>query len=638
MSTTDTVAPAGRGAGATDDVQNADRPPEPVDANVVVTDNSRRSSRRSSLSRASSPALRRGKRKDGAKSGRSSRLSSRMSSRAVSPASTTMQEAGFATPQGKEPAKKTKLKKGVQALAGGTRMSLYPDRYPETMKRRVFDFLKLMAKDHEIEEMLEETIEKREDEDADAGIVTLLEQLDDDFEEREDVRAEVLNKATTHLMGQIATRFTTLGSALGTFLEAFIDMVNNNQLSEKQATRVFLRFFQGKLKTSMKRRLNREGLRATILQLERHHCPELRAKDLIKDVKMWRFDTAKPVGGQLDDLLLKLCSAFPDDSMEEIDGKLFTLCSIHIPQAEDLMAKLQTRARRRSGKRPTFEQFVREVEKHIQQLPPTSKRNVGVADATAPVNAVVPAQVPPPAHDPVLESVLEELRQARAAFSPESIKAMLRNAHAEGMQAAICQMQATMPIVPREQPIFYDPTQPLPRVPQPMGNSTLLQPLPMQALPQPQQQSAPLPPPLESGATQRIRYLRSTDKEYWDAREQLSKAHLAPNVQEKPGDPVYFTRCPDGTISINPGVPVKKFPKKYAVFCVMPGNERPRTTRQVQEHFQDRCPTCGIIGHRSVSASCPFRESADSWHLCTRCRLGFHERCRYNQDFLDGLN
>ncbi len=113
---------------------------------------------------------------------------------------------------------------------------------------------------------------------------------------------------------------------------------------------------------------------------------------------------------------------------------------------------------------------------------------------------------------------------------------------------------------------------------------------------------------------------------------------LAPDVQEKPGDPVHFTRGPDGTISINQGVPVKKFPQKYAVFCVMPGNERSRTTRQVQEHFKNKCPTCGIIGHWSASASCPFPESADSWHLCTRCRLGFHERCRYNQDFLDGLN
>ena len=63
-------------------------------------------------------------------------------------------------------------------------------------------------------------------------------------------------------------------------------------------------------------------------------------------------------------------------------------------------------------------------------------------------------------------------------------------------------------------------------------------------------------------------------------------------------------------------------------------------TREVINHFKDRCAACGLRGHRSNDQVCPQFHSTTTSTLCRRCHAGFHrdQDCSYPSELVQALN
>jgi hypothetical protein len=100
-------------------------------------------------------------------------------------------------------------------------------------------------------------------------------------------------------------------------------------------------------------------------------------------------------------------------------------------------------------------------------------------------------------------------------------------------------------------------------------------------------------------------------------------------------DTLYIMLC-DGTFVPAENVEVKPYAKRLPIFCKNPRAKCFQLTPDLLKHFNGKCFTCGLPGHKNANTVCPMRNAANSWNICDRCRRGFHQakNCRYNAQYL----
>jgi hypothetical protein len=129
-------------------------------------------------------------------------------------------------------------------------------------------------------------------------------------------------------------------------------------------------------------------------------------------------------------------------------------------------------------------------------------------------------------------------------------------------------------------------------------------------------------------------FLKQNHPEFPAIAQNFSKKQLEERTAQS--NEIAFITLSDGSIVPVEGLEIKPYSRRLAIFYRNPRTRRVELTRALLNHFEGKCSTCGLPGHRNADKVCPFQNAADSWGICNRCRRGMHLTvdCKYNADYL----
>ncbi len=621
------------------------RPPDPVDANVVINNPSRRGSRSTSRGRRrrASPSP------TGVRRNPSCTARSRLSSRASTPASSVARDAGFATPTGTEEPTKG-VGRFVRPLAGAGRIILKKDRFSDTIQDAAYRALKEVAGEDFLSQAMREERDKLEEEEEKARNTDIKDEfhLDADMETRPDASLERMDQAYNSLRKMhIGFKFDGKGMKLERFLRTFVNEVNRNRLSEAQSLALLLPYMEGSYYHYVKESSNMLGLRETVRDMGNNKCLKITMEDLAGDIAKWKLDKNKHVGEQLYDLKMLLLCANPLSTRQDIESKLRHHVTQQLPAGNDMLSRELRYGRTHKGNAMSFERFVREVESILSESGKgrASAKRVEMQETRERDGSVVRDQTTT-ALVSVLESLQRELHETR--FNRQQLEEMTKEAAAQAIrEIKAAQVQY---VAPREEK----------QVNCPPGFSGIAR----AQTPPPQASTGAVkkpfyqPPFVRNGDGQRgfrqqdqrntypgqgtanLKFINKGDPEYHVAARLIPKRDLGggdlPPDGANPWPKLHYF-VSGGRMAAKDGANLRRIPGYMDPFVLDQKANRYMLTNRINGWFSRRCGTCGIEGHRSSSRSCPMYEQADSWDPCQVCGLGFHERCIYDPAFLASL-
>ena len=418
---------------------------------------------------------------------------------------------------------------------------------------------------------------------------------------------------------------------LSDFLNLTIEVANESALNGTQVARILGSHLKGPLGLGVRRMLKKEKVTKVIEYLRKFQCPNLSIGDCQRTVVAWKFNKRK-VRESVFGLYMSLSSAYPrTDSNTILEFTKLRVKENLPPTSLDDLIMAEEHDRITTGVPMDLPRFITEVEKIVGKHPTTQTDTLDVMKAALeqppppPIQHYAsPPQLPPP---PPVKEHEENLAKVVQELSTKVDRVLTVQAQPPAPPPA-----PPAPSMPQFVPVpmyGHAPYSSHPPPPPPMPTST------------PPQTFAPPPPSgfrqgfNKQGQGQGYTFVREGDPKYEIACTKFSKSDsLNKNLPEVPREMVPFLKNQDGTIQPAPHVKVTPFPRGLAVFGFDAGKQRFNLTRAIKTHFENKCATCGLPGHRSSSKYCPMASAADSWNLCPTCRLGFHTNCVYNKDFL----
>ena len=71
-----------------------------------------------------------------------------------------------------------------------------------------------------------------------------------------------------------------------------------------------------------------------------------------------------------------------------------------------------------------------------------------------------------------------------------------------------------------------------------------------------------------------------------------------------------------------PDEPIMRAPDKPTFLSYSSGTTV--LANAISDHYRGRCSSCGMVGHSAVHPGCVYARGTPTWHLCNRCKAGFH--------------
>ncbi len=576
---------------------NAD--PPPVEAVVQVTNNASgdESSQASGVRRSS----------------RIRRRQESSTSQLTDGATTDATEEGFSADEG--------LEHVLRPIGTGTRMSLAPDHaYTDREKRKMRRTIQERMKRGTIRAALEEQRRKLREEMRQSMFVEENIELDPTLEKTTPASKDAYSQARKEL-GRYAGPTLQSMENIGDFLNTYVETVNLYRLSQDQASRLLLPYFKGSMGVGVRAILRKEGLRRTLNYLRQFKCQSHSIAECEKAMLGWKLNK-RQAKASIFDLYLATTSAYPRATADQVLELTKLRVKEYISNLEDL-ARAEETERLVTGYPLNLPAFIQEVERVLGKQPSTPEALDVMATAVMQPSAPVPPQPTPPPQPTQNGGNNEELIQAFKEMSVNLQKVIAQ-------QTTTPSSQQTPPMIPQYVPITM-PFQPPMSLPSPP-------PLPPQGpTGQPPLGSSNRGDQGRNNGKFAYHFVREDSPQFQEATTKFTKEDLNKNLPAVPNHSVPYIRNADGTIEPTPGASIKMFPKKLAIFGYDTNRHRFNLTRAVKEHFQTRCATCGLEGHKNASVYCPMQAVGDSWTLCPTCNLGFHATCTYSPSFIQNL-
>ncbi len=539
----------------------------------------------------------------------------------------------------------------LRPLAAGARMGIAkPDAFTEAQKRKARKDIKEKMRHENIRKAIQAEKKLTQEELRRVDKVDEHEELDKAFETNKDVKADTLGNLRKDMKKVLGPLLGNNLLGLPDVLNGFVEMVNQAEVSEKQAQTLLTSLFTGSFRSELKAMLRQLGLRETIKHLRDFKCPQSTVKECQRRIQRWKLDKKEPSKAIFE--LYSMLNLANPRATRELVLKYTTqkvMDSLSPTGLDELMAA-QKVERVTTGGTLDLYGLTQEVERILGKTasPPQTADifNLGSDQGTSSSPAAPPAPGAQATSDNLLRETLSEMRRDRQEQQREIAELRREQREQKFEIQRMIQAAAATPPPPPPQVIYQQP--PPPTYPPPN-----MQPASYNNNPPQQQRTGPWPGQgWSQGRQQRnggqgsqnsqrrsggynFQFIKPQHPRYQEACSQLSKANLSHDITLDQPPPI--RRNSDGTIEPLAGVILKQFPSHLAVLGLDKGNNRFQLTRQVQEHFAGRCATCGLEGHRSASQYCPMREIADAWEICPTCHLGFHTQCIYNPNFLRSL-
>jgi hypothetical protein len=496
----------------------------------------------------------------------------------------------------------------ARALHSGSYMALRTDKYDDRTRRKAASKMTRGVAQSSIRAAIGEEDIRIASESLQPQYATKLEKLSSKMKKREDLKADDYEKIKKALKREFPNRFTNNYDLINAFLENFVETVNLHKPSEEQAKKLLLSYFNDSMRTTIRNQINLGSLQGAIDYLRKHKANAGTIEKYQAEAKNWKLDRTKDIKPQLMELHELHSNANPSEPLQMVYCAVMAQLRMFLTDAE--LKALQTeqaeKKARRSGMGMTFEEVVRFLEGKVEIKPKKDKKERDVNSVSARRNAS-----PPPQYQ-------ETTRQIYAqSFRTATVDPLPPPQH------------------PAPQRSFY------PAPPE--------APLPQQSYGQERYRSY-APPAEQSDARgntysykiqepprvpfEDMVFLKQNHPEFPAISQNFSKKQLEERTAQS--NEIAFITLSDGSIVPVEGLEIKPYSRRLAIFYRNPRTRRVELTRALLNHFEGKCSTCGLPGHRNADKVCPFQNAADSWGICNRCRRGMHLTvdCKYNADYL----
>ena len=202
---------------------------------------------------------------------------------------------------------------------------------------------------------LEETLWNPPQQQDDDEYRLYLRDQDEDDGKTPDQRNRQVREIHRHLRSLFPHRFSNKGAdRLEAFLKEFVATMNEENIYEQPAQRVFRLFFEGTLESLVKGHLKKIGLQGT-LDMFRQNYQNLEPlhRQHRRNARAWRINVQQPVHPQIAELHMQVTMSSPDMESTTIDNQVKLTVLQQLPLwVEEELADEELRYRRAHQDRP----------------------------------------------------------------------------------------------------------------------------------------------------------------------------------------------------------------------------------------------------------------------------------------------
>jgi hypothetical protein len=495
----------------------------------------------------------------------------------------------------------------VKAFQSANYVALRPKRFTDKEKRRAARKMTADTSVSKIRAAIGEEDERMDMESLQPEYAGKLEKLSSKLKSFKAVDADTYDKIRKAMKRDFPQYFSKGYDRINAFLEQYTQMVNMYKPSQDQAEKLLLSYFNDSDRATIKRQIEFSGLQGAIDYLRKHKTNAHTIQRYENEAKNWRLDRTKEIEPQLVQLHDFHANANPSEDDCFVKGVVMAQLRTHLTDTElkTLQAEMTKKKIRRSGRGMNFDEIIDFLGRHIEVKPKKEKKERDVNSVQT--NRNVDTQS---GYD---QRRIYSMQQydAGAQQQPPTVNHYVGQGQITGNTFS--------------RPIYAPPALP----PQPMPPQGLQANVGQSYYQGSMSNQQPPRIPYDD-----MVFVKQNHPDFSRIAQNFSKMQLEEKTPQT--DDRTYLELSDHSIVPADGVEVKPYPRRLAIFYRNPRNKRAELTRALLAHFEGRCSTCGLPGHRNASKTCPLQSAADSWGICSRCRRGFHLSgdCRYNEVYL----
>ena len=257
------------------------------------------------------------------------------------------------------------MSKVVNPLVAGVRMGLRSDKYSKNAKNRASKAIKTLANKEHLAEAIREQLAMLgvfpEDSDTEDDVDEIVE-YNPNLELAPALSQDKLDRIAKRLWAEYPQKFNEKNADLGTFLNDFVELMNEFHVNFQQAKGLLRRHIDSKLKSHIK--ANEElGLGVILKNLRRFKCQRQSRNQVRSNLASWKLNLEN-ILSSIFDLKTLMLQAYPGQSIANLATPVKEKVLSQLPEAaRNEMATLERRFERKHGAPMDVEKFAAKLNK-----------------------------------------------------------------------------------------------------------------------------------------------------------------------------------------------------------------------------------------------------------------------------------